>query len=237
MSEEEGFNNHQSPEDDASETKVENSVYSDILAKLINLHQLSDNEENHHNVLNDGAKYLSELITVMDEHKDETLTQETATAIEEGFQLFVKGVDQINLNDSYENDSQLAKDCFYSYFNLLNLPAMKRYFQREEMQQFHQILYGEFLPIILWLASAISSICHFSIVDLEEPRDSREIFLLLLNYMKGELDPGSTFPYSKTTQLILSCLWSYTDKTVVVPNLIKSGYPEAVLQWISSLLE
>ena len=236
MSEKEGLNDDQAPEDDAPET-VENSVYSDTLAKLINLHQLSDNEENHRNVLNDGAKYLSELITVMDEHKDETLTQETAVIIEEAFQSFANGVCQISIKDSYENDSKSAKECFYSYLNLLNLPPMKRYFQREEIQQFHHILYGEFLSSIFWLATEIMFSCNFSIVDLEEPRDSREIFLLMLDYMKGEFDPGSTLPYSTTTQLILSCLWNYADRTIVVPNLIKTGYPQAVLQWISNLLE
>ena len=222
---------------DESETKPEQVLYSDVLAKLTNLQELSSHVDNHRRVLNGGAEYMSELITVMDEHKDETMDQPTAMRIQKGFRAFVNGVCQINMKDLFENDSTAAKESFYYYFNLLKLSAMKRFFQREDLQKFHNVLYGEFLSIIFPIATLLISSCKFTVADLEPPQNNREIFELLLNYIKGELDPGSTLPYSKTTDLILSCLWNYSDKTIVVSNLIQVGYSQAVLQWISTSIE
>ena len=218
-----------------SETKLKTSVYSDILTKLRNLHEMSQKQEYYRDVLNDGAKYITELIVLIEEQKDNTMDQETTSTIKNGFQKFMQDLVRINTKDLFTNDLAYTKETFYSYMNIFNLSAMKNYFQRSEMQKSIKILYGEFLSLIFSVISSTVTHCKFTVVDLEEPRNNREILQLMLNYMKAELDSDSSLPYSTTTKLILNFLWIYSDKTVVVPNLIEVGYSQAFLKWLEVL--
>ncbi len=229
MSEDSNTRNDDSDDTNQSET----TVYADVLSKLHNLQEKSAEKEEQRNVLNDGAKYMTELIILMEKHKDQTMDQTTAVSINEAIQSFLNTAVQIEMKELWENDSASAKEIFYSYMKIFNLSAMKNYLQLLHMQMFVKVLYEKCIIIILAIVASIITHCKFTVVDLQEPRDNQEILRLMLNYIKGELDPQSSLPYSVTTRMIFSFLWNYADKTVVVPNLIKVGYPEAVLKWLS----
>ena len=217
----------------SDEKLIQTSIYSNIVGQLIDLNHLS-NRENEQLVLQNGIEFTKELLMIMDEHKDDPMNKETVLNIEKGVQALLTSLTRINLVKLFENDSISAKQLFYSYLNLLNLSPMKIYLQR---QQFHSILYGKFLSIILSAVTVLISCCKFTIDDLEEPKNNREMFLLMLNYMKDELDPQSSLSYSTTTKLIFTFLWSYADKTVLIPNLIQVGFPESILKWLSHFIQ
>jgi hypothetical protein len=59
--------------------------------------------------------------------------------------------------------------------------------------------------------------------------------------MQTEVDGWTTVnwkpKYSKTTSTILSIMWNYADKTVLVPNLIKANCVEVILKILTKVLE
>jgi len=213
--------------------RLENNIYSDVLTKLQSLQDKSEKEEYSRNILNDGAKYMATLIEVMEEHKDNIMSHETALSIENGIQIFLKALDNINMKELFENDSTAAYETFYLYINLFNLTGMKNYLKRLNIQDFIKMLYEELATVALSVIAFALAYCKLTVADLKEPLDNQELFLLMLNFMKNELETDSSSTCSTITELILAFLWNYADKTVVVPNLIKVGYPEAVLKWIT----
>lgn len=209
------------------------SEYSDVLTKLRNLHDKSKNEEYRKNIMIDGAKYLTELIRIMEENKDSSMSQDIAISIESRINLFLNAVSNIEMMDLFNEDSNYAYEIFYLYINLFNLSAFKNYLKRLKLNYFFQILYGNLSMIILQLSAVALFACKLTIDDLKEPLDNQESLLLMLNFMKNEFESDSSSIYSKTTESILSFIWNYSDKTVIIPNLIKIGYPEAILKWFS----
>jgi hypothetical protein len=213
--------------------KSKNNVYSDVLTKLRSLQNKYEKKEYHRSILNDGAKYMAELIVLIEEHKDSTMSRTTYSSIDNGFYEFLKLLFNIKMNELFENDSSAAYETFYLYIHLLNLTGMKNYFKRLDMQNFIKMLYEQFATVTLSLIGLTVAFCKFTVADLKEPLANQELFLLMLNFMKDELDADSSITYSKITELILNFVWNYADKTVVVPNLIKAGYPEAALKWLT----
>jgi len=224
-----------SDSDDAgdSEAELEGNIYSDVLTKLRSLQDGSEKDEYSRTVLSDGAKSMRELIELIEEHKDNTMSQETAVSIENGFTAFIQVLNNIGMNELFKKDSSIAYEIFYSYINLLNLTGMKTYLKRLDTQVYVKILYDQFATVILYVITLAASYSKLTIADLKEPLDNQELLLLMLKFMKADLESDSVSTYSSVTHSILSFLWSYADKTVVIPNLIKTGYPEAVLKWLS----
>jgi hypothetical protein len=221
--------------DDASEPMMElkNAGYSDILTKLRNLQDKSEQTEYAKNVLIDGAKYMTELIEAIEEHKDNAMDRETAILIECGFQSFINALINAKMDELFKNDSTSAYEVFYSYIHLLNLSGMKNYLKRLDMHVFIKVLYGQFISSILGVTAFAVAYAKLTVADLKEPLDNQEPLLLMLNFIKDELESESSSTYSTVAESILSFVWNYADKTIIVPNLIKVGYPEAVLKWLS----
>jgi hypothetical protein len=212
---------------------TENTVYSGVITKLRSLEEKSDNKEYHKHILNDGAKYLKELIVIIEKNKDNTMDRKTAVSIEDGFKAFLKALVKIEMKELFENDSVTAYEIFYLYIHLFNLTGMKNYFKRVQVQIFVNLLYEESISIILQVIAFTVAYCKFTLADLEKPLNNQPLLLLMLNFIKDELEPDSSITYSTVSQLILSFIWNYADKTVLIPNLIKIGYPEAILKWLS----
>jgi hypothetical protein len=217
----------------SSNTNEENTIYSNVINKLRSLDDKSDTKSYQKHIFNDGAKYLMELIVLIEENKDEPMNRKIALSIEDGFKIFLKGLAKINMKELFENDSMGAYEIFYSYIDLFNLSGIKNYFKRIQMQFFIKLLYEECLSIILQIIGLTVAYCKFTRTDLEKPLDNQKSLLLMIHFLKDELEPNSSLPYSTISDLILSFLWNYADKTMIIPNLIKTGYPESVLKWLS----
>lgn len=209
------------------------SIYSTILDKFTHLNDLSNDQI----VLQNGIEYLKELLIIMDEHQMDSIDKQTALAIEEGIQAFLKSLTRINLNQLFENDSTLAKQFFYSYFDLFHLSPMKNYFQRKQIERLFNLLYTQVISILLSTMTVLILSCKFTREDLEESKNNRDIFVLMLNYMKEELDPHSSLSYSVITKLTFSFLWIYADKTVLIPNLLQVGFHQSIVQWLNHFIE
>ncbi len=176
---------------------------------------------------------MTELIEAIEEHKDNAMDRETAILIECGFQSFINTLINAKMDELFKNDSTSAYEVFYSYIHLLNLSGMKNYLKRLDMHVFIKVLYGQFISSILGVIAFAVAYSKLTVADLKEPLDNQEPLLLMLNFIKDELESESSSTYSTVAESILSFVWNYADKTIIVPNLIKVGYPEAVLKWLS----
>jgi hypothetical protein len=212
---------------------LKNEVYSNVLSKLRSLQDKSDQEECRIDVLKDGATYIAELIVAIEEDKNSTMSKETALSIERGFSAFTTALGNIEINTFFANDSASAYETFYTYMHLLNLTGMKNYLKQLDMNKLVKILYGEVASIIFNVIVLAVTYSKFTIVDLKEPLDNQEPLQLMLHFVKDDLAPDSSRRYSIVKEFILMFLWNYSDKTVIVPNLIKARYPEAVLERLS----
>jgi hypothetical protein len=211
-------------------------IFSDILTKLQSLEVRSKNQELRKSTSEEGATFLMELINLMEEHKND-MTDENYLASKNGFNLIITSWDNMDMSNLLEGDSDHAYDIFYSYFDLFMLSGMKNYLKRIDMNRSLKLLYGNCVNIILHVVTVAVTYTKLTINDLQEPRDSRESLLLMLNYIKDDLETTSKSTYSDTTALILSFLWNYADKTSIVPNLIRVEYPKAVLKWLSIVIK
>ena len=233
MSDQSNSSSSGSDDENKPVSNSENNVYSNVLTKLEGLRGKSEEEKQHRDVLIDGGTYLEELIATMEEHKNSTIDRETAILIENGLKAFLEGLGSIKMNELFGNSSVSAYEVFYSYIKLLNQTGMKNYLKRLKMNAFVKVLYGELIAIILQVIGLALTSTQFTMADLKEPLDNQELFQLMLNFVKVDLESDSSSTYSTISELILMCIWNYSDKTVVVPNLVKVGYPEAVIKWLS----
>ena len=67
-------------------------------------------------------------------------------------------------------------------------------------------------------------------IDLQEHENVLQAVLIYAN------KAFESSKYSSSTHAILSNLLNYSNETFLVPSLIKTGYPEALLKWLSSIL-
>ena len=211
----------------------QNNGYSKVLTKLEGLRDKLEREKHRRNVLIGGATYLEELIATIEEHKNSTMDREIAILIKNGLNAFLKGLSNIKMNELFKNGSVSANEVFYSYIKLLNQTGLNNYLKRLEMNDFVKDLYEEFITAILEVIQAAFPNIQFTIADLKEPSDNQELLELMLNFVKVDFEPDSPSTDSTISELILGFIWNYSDKTVVVPNLIKVGCSEAVIKWLS----
>ncbi len=71
----------------------------------------------------------------------------------------------------------------------------------------------------------------------EQPNDNLQehehVLQSVLNYVNTVFE-SSTYSYWKRTAFLVALL-TYSNKTVLVPCLIKTDYPRALLKWLSSI--
>ena len=66
--------------------------------------------------------------------------------------------------------------------------------------------------------------------DLQE---HEHVLQVLLIYANKAFESSN---YSLSTSIMLRNLLNYSNETILVPNLIKTNYPEALLKWLSSIV-
>ena len=98
-------------------------------------------------------------------------------------------------------------------------------------------LYEKYIlsSFILQVLSSTMAASNISIHDSQQLSSYNESLLLMLNYVKGEIDRWTSPKYSRTTMAILLFIHGYAEKTVLIPNLIKVGCVEIVLKCLTNI--
>jgi hypothetical protein len=207
-------------------------IFSDVLAKLRNLVNKSDEENQDVVVLSDGATIFTELINLTEDRKVD-VSREIVILVANVFERFKDALFDIKMDKLLKNDSVCANKIFYLYFDLLKLSGIQNYFKHDETHgEYAKNLFQQFVLVIFVVLTMSVPFCMLTTSDSKSLCDNCEIFSLILNFLKTDITEAST-SYTPVTNIILLFLWNYADKTVVVPSLIKTGYSEAVLKWLS----
>jgi len=104
-----------------------------------------------------------------------------------------------------------------------------------------KILYCNCISRILYIMSATTKYMALSVKDPQRPTNCIELLSLMINYVKTELETSDlTIDPSNSDEAFLRCgilgmFWSYADKTIVVPDLIKTGCIELVIDGLAMI--
>lgn len=207
-------------------------IFSNVSTKIQSLRDKCQTKEQRINDLRESATILSEFIDTVEDHKKD-ISHENTILLASSFDTFVQTLDTINIHEQLMHDSELASKVFYSYFHLFKLSSVKNCFKGDETPNtFVKTLIHQSILVILYVITASVSTSILTTADLQPPYDNCETFTMMLEYLAVDIKE-TTGSYSAITERVLMFLWNYADKTVVIPNLIKTGYPAAVVKWLS----
>jgi hypothetical protein len=180
-----------------------------------------------------------ELVNLIERTKITNIISKNYLALEKAVKHSMKPLlknDQ--LRQFANNNPDDAKETLYLYLSFFKLSAIQNYLLHSKMYRTLKQFYRNRVVNVLSAMILVIVTCSFTKQDLEKLSDYNDILSLMLNYVNAELESVTITPkLSRTTEKILMFVWGYADKTVLVPNLIKVGYSEAVLEWLSIIYE
>jgi hypothetical protein len=164
----------------------------------------------------------------MEKH-EKNLTDEDLLVLKRGLKLFVDEPDNV--------DPDYCKNIFYMFFNLLNKNIIQNYLKNVEIPDHLKILYRLCISRILIVMTYTCKLADLGLDDLQRPAFCHELLSLMLNYVKTNfkaLDPLSTDQLILNLCILSFMLW-YGDKTILIPDLMKVGCSEIMIDILTMI--
>jgi hypothetical protein len=120
--------------------------------------------------------------------------------------------------DLFHKDHLLIREIFFACFNILVNHA-------NIFQNNNSTFIDSNVRLLMKMVTSISSSVHFQHGDLSEIADQK-----LLIAMREHIDQDSK--HDNLTDGIISLIWNLSDRTILVPVLLDTGYANSVVQWI-----
>lgn len=245
---------HDSKEDksvssaDTSDESSSSSNSKSSKTKDNNPSETDDEERLDKAVLIEWYHILTELVDIIEDNKV-NITKLNYFAVRKK----TKPISEI-IKDSqtylHNDDVTYAHEIFYLYFAFFNLPHIKNYLQsKNTINHAVKLLYENcILPNVFHtLESAFQcAFCatSFTTADLQQLVNYNGILVLMIDYIKEYYNSNEFPKCSRTIVLLLDFLNTYSDKTELVPNMIKLGLPESCIniikvvhEYVSDLIE
>lgn len=163
------------------------------------------------------------------EKHEKNFTNENFLVADKEFRLFIHATQKINAYHLFENDLAYAKkEIFYMYFYLINLVVVQNYLKNVQMPDYLKKMTRFSVSRILVVMHATCLYTDLGLKDDQRPNNCIELLSLMLNYVKTDLEVSDLTleplpnDASMTTIRILWFFWEYTDKTILVEDLIKT---------------
>jgi hypothetical protein len=226
--------NENTVETNEDELTCDNEIFGDILKKMKALRDESKEKNFEKNILIDECQIFNDFFNLI-EKNEKKFTDEDLLVIKRGLELLINATCDIDSSDALITDLDYAKDIFYMYFNLINLPVIQNYFKNGEMSDDLKMLYRICISEILLIMFKSSVYTNLDLNDLQRPNNCIELLSLMVNYVKKDLkslDSTLQLSYintSMTRRLILGVIQNYADKTIMVPDVIKAGCLEIAI--------
>jgi len=230
--------------DDATsdvELACDHQIFGDLLTKIKAFLDKSNQEPFEKVIFIDEWQIFNDFFNLMEKH-EKNLTDEDLLVVERGLKLFVRKTHRVDPEDVFITDSTYAKkEIFYMYFNLINLDAIQNYLKNAQMPDNLKILYRICISRILIVISGACIYTDLSSNDLKRPINFIELLSLMLNYAKTDLKSSnltlrpSNIDASITRDIILYVIWNYSDHTIMVPDLIKAGCLETIIDGLTMI--
>lgn len=181
------------------------------------------------------------LFSLIEQHQT-TFTDDQMSLLIKGFRLFIHSIDPIKPNQIFATYLSYAKkEIFYLYFNLINLRMIQNYLK-------HTDIFHELTRICRYGVSRILTVMRHCCIctdlapdDEQRPENTLELLSLLLDNVRTDLEsanltvnPSPNDP-SITRFLILIFLWDYSDKTILVGDLLEAGCSQILIDGLTSI--
>ncbi len=136
----------------------------------------------------------------------------------------------------------VARENFFACINQLNQSHIKNYFllDREQQKLPENKIYYKHVYYLLLIASQTVSFVPFETIDDQQFIESHiELLILLIECVEKNMPEHSSITIEKDYNLgninerILQFLWNLTDRTVLIPILLKCNLAKRVVSWIS----
>ncbi|CAF4131876.1 unnamed protein product [Rotaria sp. Silwood2] len=206
--------------------------------------ELSEDEDEERldkTVLVEWYHILVELVSVIEDYKNDITKQNYFAVRKQTKSLSVI----INTSKTWlqDDDTTYAHEIVDLYFNFFNLQHIKNYLtSNTDISDAVKLLYENCVlsNISSILEGAFNSVVcasSFTAEDLKQLIVYNEILMLMMSCLKQYYNSNMYRKCSKTNVLLLDFLITYSDKTELVPNLIKLGFPENVMHMIEIIHE
>jgi len=218
--------------EDDDELMCDNEIFGDILTKIKDFVDKT-NQKFKKKYLTDAWQIFNDLLNRMEKH-EEDLTDENISAVKKGVDLFSDATSNLDSSNVLNADLVYAKEIFYMYFNLINLPVIKDYLKNIEMDDDLKMIYRICTTEIIRMMRCSPIEIDLSVNDLQRPTNCIELLSLMQNYVKTDLKSSNLAVeamYTEASMTRLSILYLfmfYSDKTNMVPDCIKAGWLETL---------
>jgi hypothetical protein len=146
--------------------------------------------------------------------------------------LFTKIFCNIAETDLFENDDEFSRQTFFGYLDLLNTHEIQEFLTASLSSTLADSIRESNIYMIVFILKTLCEYALFVDNDIDEKYNS--LFNALRIHVEQKLQ--NTLPQKNTKtihQHILSLLWNLSDRTVVVPSLLRAGFGKSVLEWLN----
>jgi len=218
--------------EDDDELMCDNEIFGDILTKIKDFVDKT-NQKFKKKYLTDAWQIFNDLLNRMKKHEKD-LTDENISAVKKGVDLFSDATSNLDSSNVLNADLVYAKEIFYMYFNLINLPGIQDYLKNVEMHDDLKIIYRICTTEIMRMIYYIPGEVDLGVNEPQRPANCIELLSIMQNYVKTDLkssDLAVEALYAEasiTRWSILNLFMFYSDKTNMVPDCIEAGWLETL---------
>jgi hypothetical protein len=226
--------------EDDDELMCDNELFGDILTKIKDFVDKINRKKCRKSYLTEAWQIFNDLLNRMKKY-ERNLTDEDISAVRKGADFFGNAMSDLDSSDVLEADLVYAKEIFYMYFNLINLPVIQDYLKNVKMDDDLKIIYRICTTEIIRMMRCIPIEVDLSVNDQQRPTNCIELLSIMQNYVKTDLkssdlavEPSYT-EASMTRSSILYLFMFYSDKTNMVPDCIKAGWLETLREGLITI--
>ncbi|CAF1337986.1 unnamed protein product [Rotaria magnacalcarata] len=178
---------------------------------------MTDDDTKIKNAIHEVLNLWPEILTAANEATDDELfTLNVSRAV-------LTQVFTIVLSKEFFNkDHLLVREIFFGCFNLL--VDHLSIFKNTDLTPI-TIFIDSNVRLIMKMITSICSLVNFTNEDFSKIEDHQ-----LLIAMREHIDQDNK--HDNLTDGIISFIWNLSDRTILIPLFINTGYPESVVQWI-----
>jgi hypothetical protein len=194
-----------------------------ILSKISEFHRLTMNDSD--NKIKDSIQKIlglwPEILTAAD-----TATDDELFALNVSRAVLTQVFTIVLSKDFFNKDHLLVREIFFACFNILVNHA--DIFQNNNNNSTPVSTFIDSnVRLLMKMITSITSLVQFKNDDLSETNDHQ-----LLVAMREHIDHDSK--HDNLTDGIISLIWNLSDRTILVPILLKADYANSVVEWIKT---
>lgn len=226
---------------DANELPLEDEIFGNIFQKMQSFANQSQAEIFTKDIFILERDIFFDLFNLIEQHQT-TLTDDQITFLKKGFGLFIYSTDRTIPHEVFATYLSYAKkEIFYLFFNLMNLPMIQNYLKDIEIPYEWRGICRYGISRILLVMRYSGLYTDLTLNDKQRLTNSVELLASMLENVKADLEsadlainPSANDP-SITRCLILTFLWDYSDKTILVEDLLEAGCSQILFDGLTRI--